>query len=173
MVRPSTPRRGPERTLRVLRALKQRHGGRMWFLGLTALFDEADVGQVQLFIRSETTGDFTDTSVLDPAAQPGQVVRMGRAAVQHLVQPATCQARDLGQSHRARRFLHRIVLPQPGVVRQQRRDQVPGIIERDALERLLKISDKDGGSTDLTTTVEVTHVAPTARLVLPAAPVYT
>ncbi|HEX6130342.1 MAG TPA: PKD domain-containing protein, partial [Actinomycetota bacterium] len=36
---------------------------------------------------------------------------------------------------------------------------------------LARITDKDGGSTDLTTTVEVTNVAPTARLVLPAAPV--
>ncbi len=36
---------------------------------------------------------------------------------------------------------------------------------------LARITDKDGGSTDLTTTVEVTNVAPAARLVLPAAPV--
>ena len=36
---------------------------------------------------------------------------------------------------------------------------------------LARITDKDGGSADLTTDVSVTNVAPTGRLVLPAAPV--
>jgi hypothetical protein len=39
-------------------------------IGLTALFDETDVGQVNLVITSDTTGEFSETSVLDTAAQP-------------------------------------------------------------------------------------------------------
>lgn len=39
-------------------------------IGLTALFDDGDVGQVNLSITSETTGEVGDTAVLDPAAQP-------------------------------------------------------------------------------------------------------
>ena len=39
-------------------------------IGLTALFDDADVGQVELSLVSETTGETNETSVLDPIAQP-------------------------------------------------------------------------------------------------------
>lgn len=39
-------------------------------IGLTALFDDGDVGQVNLSIASETTGEFSDAPVLDPVAQP-------------------------------------------------------------------------------------------------------
>lgn len=39
-------------------------------IGLTAFFDESDVGQVNLVITSETTGEGSDTAVFDPLAQP-------------------------------------------------------------------------------------------------------
>lgn len=39
-------------------------------IGLTALFDDADVGQVNLSITSDTTGELGETQVLDPIAQP-------------------------------------------------------------------------------------------------------
>lgn len=39
-------------------------------IGLTAFFDDGDVGQVNLNITSDTTGEVGETAVLDPAAQP-------------------------------------------------------------------------------------------------------
>ena len=47
-------------------------------VGLTALFDDADVGQVQLSLVSDTTGKASETSVLDTLAQPS--VSIGIAA---------------------------------------------------------------------------------------------
>lgn len=43
-------------------------------IGVTALFDDSDVGQLNVTITSDTTGESNDTAVLDPVAQPQATV---------------------------------------------------------------------------------------------------